>query len=60
MGVDLLGAIIGCDPGITDVSLRSAWEEISWVKSLIADALQTALPHLQNIPPLSLFKRYNV
>ena len=28
--VELLGDNIGSDPGLTDISLRSAWEGIAW------------------------------
>ena len=49
--MELLGNNISSDPGLTDILLRYAWEGIAWVKASIADALQTALPYLQNISP---------
>ena len=49
--VELLRDNLGSDPGLTDVPLRSAWEGIAWVKASVADALKSALPVLQNIPP---------
>ena len=49
--VELLSDNLGCDPGLMDIPLRSAWEDISWVEFSIAGALQTALLHLQNLSP---------
>ena len=36
----LLQDRLGCDPGLTDVSLRSSWEGISFLHSLMFESLQ--------------------
>ena len=39
----LLQDRLGCDPGLTDVPLRSSWERISFLHSLIMDSLQLSV-----------------
>ena len=48
--VELLRNNLASDTGLTDTSLRSTWEDISWVKYSLSDALQTVVQALKNIP----------